>query len=231
MAYLVSAIIGNVPWRPVQGALKLLRLSTEDPSWTELSLEEPLSQNFLSKKIEEKILAKLLEQASIDHDIVRLHSVCLHHAGDWLNAVPSRALGLSLHPHEFIMSACYRLGVLVYDQDGTCPECNLHSDSLGDHSISCGADGNRKERHDRLRDAVFSTAKAASLAPKKEAPSLIPGRLARPGDIYLPLWRGFKTAFDITVINPLQKALIHRGATSPGHALKVKRDCKLNLYL
>jgi hypothetical protein len=230
-ASLVNLMLGEQSCRrPVFDALQMLRDLTGDMSWTQASLMEPLQQRTLSHKIDEVTHQVLITKAHSERDLARLKSVALQHSGDWLNVIPSKALGLSLHPKEFCVSACYRLGIPIFDSDGTCPECNLCSDQHGDHAVSCGSDGDRKGRHDRLRDAIFATAQAASLAPKKEAPSLIPGSLARPADVYIPMWRGFKTAFDVTVINPLQQAHKHHAAITAGYALGVARDRKMNLY-
>ena len=71
--------------------------------------------------------------------------------------------------------------------------------------MGCGGNGDRILRHDSIRDAVFSAAQSADLAPRKEVPSLIPGTLSRPADIFLPNWqRGQPAALDVTVISTLQ---------------------------
>ena len=55
--------------------------------------------------------------------------------------------------------------------------------------------------HNSLRDAVFSAAQTAALAPRKEVPSLILGSQNRPADVFLPCWKGGRPAvLDITVI-------------------------------
>ena len=51
----------------------------------------------------------------------------------------------------------------------------------------------RIRRHDAIRDVLFSAAQSAALAPKKEAPALIPNASSRPADVYLPTWE--RTSF------------------------------------
>ena len=64
-----------------------------------------------------------------------------------------------------------------------------------------------------IRDAVFS---AAQLAPRKEAPSVIPGSSSRPADVYLPNWRrGQPAALDIHVISTMQQQTLAGASTSP----------------
>ena len=48
----------------------------------------------------------------------RLKSLTLPHSGNWLNMVPSTALGLHLRPQEFVMVARYRLGLPLYIKEG-----------------------------------------------------------------------------------------------------------------
>ena len=63
-----------------------------------------------------------------------------------------------------------------------CPICQVVADPLGDHQVGCGGNGDRIHRHDSVRDALFSAAQIAALAPRKEVPSLIPGTSSRPAD-------------------------------------------------
>ena len=72
-----------------------------------------------------------------------------------------------------------------------------------------------------MRDALYSTAAAASLGPAKEVRFLLPGTDRRPADVFLPYWSGGRdTAWDVTVTHPLQAATVVKAASSPGHAAK-----------
>ncbi len=47
-------------------------------------------------------------------------------AGDWLNIIPSKALGLHLRRSEFLIAAKYKLGLEVFHSEGECgmsPKC------------------------------------------------------------------------------------------------------------
>ena len=91
-----------------------------------------------------------------------------------------------------------------------------------DHSVGCGGDGDRIHRHDSLRDALFSAAQSAALAPRREVPSLIPGSSSRPADVYLPHWkRGQPAALDVSVISTLQQLTVNGASTTQGYALSV----------
>ena len=112
--------------------------------------------------------------------------------------------------------------VLVGAEDGAlCPICQSVADALGDHHVGCGGNGDRILRHDSIRDALFSAAQSAALAPRKES-------FLDPADVYLPYWvRGQPAALDVTVISTLQQQTLTGAASIPGHALQVGEDRKM----
>ena len=58
---------------------------------------------------------------------------------------------------------------------------------------------------------------------------MLPGEGGRPADIFIPRWAAGKdAALDVTVVNPLQEALFHDAAATPGHALNVAHKRKLD---
>ena len=188
-----------------------------------LSREEALasSQKALSTAIDLHSLhsqTQTLPDQSI-RDRARLHSVGLPGAGDWLNAIPSKALGLHLRPKEFTVSVQYHLGLKVFPEEGPCPACKAHSDSLGDHALGCAGDGERIARHNHLRDSLYQTARQAGLGPTREEGGILQDSGERPGDIYIPSWtKGLDTALDVTVVSPLQAALVRKAAQEPGRS-------------
>ena len=125
-----------------------------------------MQQKGLSHRIDLKNHQMLLQDITAVRDQARLSSLGIAHSGDWLNAIPSPALGLHLKSQEFQFMCRYRLGIPVFDNEGSCPACKLFSDDLGDHAISCGSEGERIARHNHLRDAVFAIRqKLLKLAP------------------------------------------------------------------
>ena len=178
-----------------------------------------------------KLLSDKTKEEGVDREIARLNSLSIKnsHAGDWLNVVPNPGLNLLLQPAEFVAALRYRLGQPVFGADGPCPACGRPSDRLGDHALNCAWQGERIARHNSLRDAIHGTAVAASLAPTKEGRFLLPGQGGKPADILVPHWTGGKdTAYDVTVINPLQSAEVSGAATTPGHALNTAQKRKLD---
>ena len=108
------------------------------------------------------------------------------------------------------------------DSSLVCSVCDKESDSMGDHAMGCGGNGDRISRHDAIREILFSSTQSAGLAPRREVPSIIPNSSSRPADIYLPFWSGGRpAALDVTVISPLQKSTITASSSSQGAALTV----------
>ena len=126
----------------------------------------------------------------------RRRACCLAHngAGDWLTALPNRALGLHLRGQEFVYRAKYRLGLPVYQTTGTCPArgCRQESDPLGDHALSCTIGGERIAWHNGLRDTIIQVAQQAGLDPQKEVENLLPLSADRPADVFLRNWTAGK---------------------------------------
>ena len=127
------------------------------------------------------------------------------------------------------MAVKYRIGCPLYTTAGKCPACPKLSDIFGDHAISCGTEGERIARHNVLRDTLYHTCASAALAPTKEGRALLPGTNARPADVFLPHWSAGKdTAWDVTVVNPLQDQLVANAARTAGHALSYAYNWKVS---
>ena len=133
-----------------------------------------------------------------------------------------------LQDKEFRLCLQYWLGLRMSEDGATCPVCQGAADAYGDHQVGCGGNGDRIHRHDSIRDAVYSAAQSAALAPRKEAPSVILGSSSRPADVYLPNWkRGQPAALDIHVISTMQQQTLVGASTTPGHALRVGEERKM----
>ena len=175
-----------------------------------------------------KHLSTTITEMGNTRDVAMLASLGLPHAGAWLIVIPSPTLCLHLSSSEFVVSVKYRLGVDVFPAAAQCMACPHQSDPAGDHAISCGWGGERIFRHNAIRDALFNTCTQACLTPSREDRALLPGTDARPADLYIPAWTGGKdTALDITVVNPLQVAMVQQAAVTPGHALVKAYDRKM----
>ena len=97
---------------------------------------------------------------------------------------------------------------------------------MGDHALGCAMTRDRIARHNLLRDVLYETAASAALGPVREEKNLLPGRAARPGDIFLRHWSSGKdAALDVTVTNSLASSHVAGTAAEAGSALNkvVKR--------
>ena len=143
------------------------------------------------------------------------------HSGDCLQVFPSDVLHLQFFDLEFWLCLLYWFGIPMASSPHDCPVCERVCDPMGDHAVGCGGNSDRIVCHNALCEVIFSSAQAAGLAPHKEVPALIPDS-SRPANIFLPSWSGEKpTAFDVTVISPLQQLTLSSSAASKGAALLV----------
>jgi len=229
-----AALVGSMvfPGTPedtfVPEVVRDLAEVTGHPEWSTLdSITLNLSQRTLSAEVDTAQHERLLLSApSLRHKALLL-STGLPYAGAWLSALPSPALGLHIHTTDFRVCLKYWLGLPLSSVDEVCPSCTRVADRYGDHHVGCDGDADRLFRHNALRDALFSAASSAALAPRKELPNLVAGSQSRPADIFLPVWtNGRGAALDVTVVCPLQKKLVARAAVNPGHALTYSRERK-----
>ena len=192
-----------------------------------------MTQRSLSVLVDTETSSRL-HQATVDErELARLKCLGREGAGDWVTAYPSKALGLHLRRSEFVAASKYRLGLPVFEQEAECPmpRCPGLSDKMGDHAISCGLGGERIARHNHVRDALFQTAVQAGLGPRKEPDGLLPGSDDRPADVLIPFWTSGKdTALDITVVNPLQTALVTRASQDGNSAVEHAHMGKARKY-
>ena len=192
-----------------------------------------MSQRVLSGLIDKEAAQRLQNSAGSDRDKARLNCVAREGSGDWLTALPSKALGLHLRKSEFILAARYRLGLPIYLQEGRCPmdNCQGFGDKYGDHSISCAINGERIAKHNHVRDAIHAAAAQAALGPKKEPAGLLPGSDDRPADVLLPFWvNGKDAALDISIVNPMQQALLHQVARDGDSGVQHSFNTKVRKY-
>ena len=231
---LTARILGRVPEAPqyLTATVSVLANAAARPNWVSLEeIDVPHRQRPLSHFIDEASFNQLLTTAPDTRSRALALSTALPHAGDWLNIIPSTTLDLHLLDREFrlCLAMDYWLGLQMTKEGALCPICQGVADAFGDHQVGCGGNGDRIHRHDSIRDALFSAAQSAALAPRKEFPSLIPGFSSRPADVYLPNWKnGQPAALDVTVISSLQQQTLSGAAISPGHALQVGKTRKMN---
>ena len=231
---MVEKILGVKPGTPgcLPSTVASLALAAGRPDWISVEdIDVPLCQRVLLATIDESNFDHLLATSTTTRQRTFALSSALQHAGDWLNVLPSPAVGLHLHSKEFRLCLRYWLWLLLFAVSSACPQCMRPTDAFEDHQMGCGGNGDRVARHDALRNVIFTAAQSAALGPRKEAPALIVGTPSRPTDVFLPTWsRGRPVALDVTVTSPLQALTIQEASTA-GHALEVATSRKLATHL
>ena len=185
------------------------------------------SQKCLSAMVDKKLLDDLTQSLPpMDHK--RLCSVSRAHASAWIQAPPSRGLGLYFTDAEYRTTCLRWLGENVTPAASQCLACNTTTSPKASHILRCRSNGDMIARHNSLRDLVASFASAACLDPVKEKSGLLgdaPGQ--RPADIFIPrLYNGLPSAIDIAVTCPLQDRFINE----PNPAEKYAQETKHNKY-
>lgn len=124
------------------------------------------------------------------------------------------------------------MGVPLFGCPYQFPESEVQADTIGDHHVGCGGNGDRIFHHNSIRDVLFSAALSTALSSFKEASGIVPTSCSRPADILLPNWsQGHHAALDISVISPLQQLSLSGAASLPGHTLQVCTQSKLSFHL
>ena len=158
----------------------------------------------------------------------RLLSLSGDHAGAWLLAIPNPSMGLCFNSTEFRVLLRHMLGLPLYSISRTCPACNKTLlDIYGDHSLICGAESERSNRHTYVRDTLYHIMKSAGLSPSLETANLIPGTIRRPGDVSVTNWSlGKSAAIDVSITSPLQNTTILSAAIEAGFAAGEREKSK-----
>ena len=74
---------------------------------------------------------------------------------NWLNVIPSHALGLYLLDRKFILCLEYWLGLQIVEDGAWYSICQVIADSFYDHHVGCGGNGYHFDRHKFIRDTLF----------------------------------------------------------------------------
>jgi hypothetical protein len=162
-----------------------------------------------STKVGEELLLTVGQR-----DTVRLLRQREPHAGAWLSAYPSEALGLHFGDEEFRLLLKFHLGLPVMHVEETgcaCEDCGEPLDIFGDHAVSCRMAG-AYSRHNQVASSLEAIAKAAGFVTHREVP--VDG-LERPADLEIVNWHeGKPAAVDPTVIHSLNVSQDWRSASA-----------------
>jgi hypothetical protein len=181
----------------------------------------PSRQQTLSRAVDKKSHDEFLGSLN-DSDKKALLSEMLPGASGFLEAVPSKDLGLAWEPSEFVTEIRTRLLDNLFPDDDWCPACDSVLDSKGRHPAVCACGGDRTRRHHAARNRVGLFAAAAGLNPELEKPGLLqpcpeqPGAARRrPADVFIPSW---SAALDLAITSPQRLDAPPEAVTTPGAA-------------
>ena len=121
---LMSSILGHAGHQPVHlsAAITSLAVAASRLDWESINdIDVPITQHSLSRSIDEASFDALLASAPNTRSKALALSSAIQHAGDWLNFIPSSALGLHLQDREFRFSLMYWLGLQMFQEGLQCP--------------------------------------------------------------------------------------------------------------
>ena len=151
----------------------------------------------------------LVDRAPNDREKQRLLRVAQPHASVFVTALPSQEDGRDtiLRPRIYRIAVSYRLGLPVIGHEISCPLCMQTIDVFGDHATCCKKSGSLVNRHNGVRNLVYSIAADGLKNPVLEKQGILgPTSGMRPGDVTIPLWEhGNGLAIDVAVTSPLNK--------------------------
>ncbi len=134
------------------------------------------------------------------------------YAGNWLNAIPSEALGMKMSRAVFLVALTWWLGGRMWQAE-TCEvrtakgeKCGKRLDSWGDHAVSCKVGPGVIARHNGVNLAWLLAEKAAGYTVQREQ-RVQCGSKKKPADTLVWGWRGADAcAQDWAVVHPMTKS-------------------------
>ena len=157
---------------------------------------------FWSSQVHNKAFDDLLARSS-GRNIVRLQCQKNCNSGAWLNAIPSKALGLELSPATSRIVWRWWLGERLYGANAetvVCPFCHGSGDSFGDHVLCCDK-AEFTTRHEAIVSQVTHFLQAAGLPVQNNVGT---GGRERQADIYVSRWTDNEPiVVDVTITHSL----------------------------
>ena len=165
-------------------------------------------------------LSKLLDAASWNAQLghatlaerAALLSECGPGARAFLAGLPSGRT--RMEKPVFVAEVRVRLGVPDALTDEWCPRCDAVLDRHSHHAAVCVAGGERTQRHNAVRDLVYT--RPGLLLP--QTPDDTSSARRRPADVYLPALAGSPAALDFAVTAPQRQETIALASKKTGAA-------------
>jgi hypothetical protein len=173
-------------------------------------------QRRLSIKANEDLKVEVMAQSSRRFKAL-LVGRCAKGASFWLTKFPSKWRKTSFDPAAFRAMLKYALGIPLCKQIHKCPDCDKEMDEFGDHAITCKVSSGAIQRHNCMRDVLYTALKKAGITCSSEQPAWPPQPNRQvPGDLYIPEFDDYGHAyFDVSVINILCDSYIDKSIKGP----------------
>ena len=191
-----------------------------------------IRQRTISEAIDKHQFSKLLEYG-LQPDKARILSCCGTHSSMVLNAPISSYRGFKLSPMEFHHFTATRLGLSISNEGDICSECGIELDVFGYHASICKFGTSVIDKHNALRNEIFSFCQNAAWNPKLEVTGLIPNSPQLcPADIFLPLGsKGLPVALDVTSVHPLASRYISTASREQDATTRLAEERKRRKYV
>ena len=173
-------------------------------------------QREIYDKITEKQVSQFLQEATAS-DAARLHGAACKGASDWLNAMPSRSLGLHMSDEQLRIAVSFRLGAPICSSH-TC-WCGAKVEVDGSHAFVCLCSRSRHARHQLSSEIIHKALQSAQIPAELEPAGMFRDDNKRPDGVTLMPWRlGRSMAWDFTCVHRLAASYSTEAAT-PGPCL------------
>ena len=170
-------------------------------------------QRQICDKITEKQVSQFLQEATAS-DAARLHGAACKGASDWLNAMPSRSLGLHMSDEQLRIAVSFRLGAPIYSSH-TC-WCGAKVEADVSHAFVCLRSRSRHARHKLVNEIIHKALQSAHTPAGLEPAGMFRDDNKRPDGVTLMPWRlGRSMAWDFTCVHRLAASCSTQAAT-PG---------------
>ena len=226
-----------------QEALALARASLPDvarealPVFSDLVAGEGAGSTRLGDLVAHAALKTLLHVLPNDIARARVLSAGGAGAGAWLTALPVHP-GLALQPAHFTVALILRLGLPQPCLRGV-PLCACGAqlvpggESL--HVLRCPTGGGLTRVHNTVRDQLAVLARQAGYVVKLEPEGAMPLRPGeakgrRPDILCQDMLRAGRLFLDVTIVDPLQPAVVSGAATVSGMAAAMQANTKRRIY-
>jgi len=190
---------------------------------------DSMFQNCWEEPLFKKRYHELIENNKSSEDRARLLASSSRHAGDWLNTMPSSAIGTHLEDECFRVSTALRLGCgICFSHRCLCREVVSEN---GRHGLKCKKSAGRFQRHTELNDILYRALQAAQIPSRKEPLGCATQDGKRPDGVTLLPWqRGKCLVWDATCTDTFAQSYLPLTSIRPGAAAELAEERKHKKY-